>query len=258
MHHYYKYLFIFVPSLHKKQIEKMKTIKITSLLLCGLMTFGSCNMSNTAKGGIIGGTGGAAAGALVGALIGNSKGAAIGAAIGAGVGTGAGIIIGKKMDKAAAAAKAVEGAQVDEITDSNGLQALKVTFESGILFGSGNSTLSSTAKSSLSQFANNVLIQNPDMDVTIQGYTDNQGWKNSTAAQSTQKNLELSQQRAQSVSTYLINCGASTSQIKSVEGLGESNPVASNDTAAGRQENRRVEVYIYASQAMIQAAEAGK
>lgn len=96
------------------------------------------------------------------------------------------------------------------------------------------------------------------MDISIKGYTDNQGWKNSTAEQSAQKNITLSQQRAQSVSTYLLNCGVSSSQIKSVEGLGESNPVASNATKEGQAQNRRVEVYMYASQKMIQEAEAGR
>ena len=95
------------------------------------------------------------------------------------------------------------------------------------------------------------------MDVNIYGYTDNTGWKNSTAEQSVQKNLALSQERAQSVATYLLSCGTESSQIKTVEGQGESNPVASNDTEAGRQENRRVEVYMSASQEMIQQAEAG-
>ena len=95
------------------------------------------------------------------------------------------------------------------------------------------------------------------MDVAIYGYTDNQGWKNSTAEQSYQKNLNLSQERAQSVASYLLGCGVSSTQIKSVEGMGEANPIADNSTSAGRQENRRVEVYLYASQQMIQQAEAG-
>jgi outer membrane protein OmpA-like peptidoglycan-associated protein len=132
-----------------------------------------------------------------------------------------------------------------------------VTFDSGILFGTGASTLSSSAKASLSKFANNVLKQNPEMDVDIYGYTDNQGWKNSTAEQSRQKNMDLSQERAQSVSSYLMTCGVTSGQIKGVTGLGEDNPVADNSTAAGRQENRRVEVYMYASPEMIQQAEAG-
>ena len=72
-----------------------------------------------------------------------------------------------------------------------------------------------------------------------------------------QKNLNLSQERAQSVASYLLGCGVSNSQIKSVEGLGQADPIGNNDTAEGRQQNRRVEVYMYASQQMIQQAEAG-
>jgi outer membrane protein OmpA-like peptidoglycan-associated protein len=236
----------------------MKKTKIMSLALCFALVLSGCaSMNNTTKGGLLGGGGGAALGAIVGGLIGNGKGAAIGAGVGAAVGAGAGVLIGKKIDKAAAEAAAIEGAQVEQVTDNNGLQAVKVTFDSGILFSTGASTLSSAAKASLSKFANNVLKQNTGMDVDIYGYTDNQGWKNSTAEQSKQKNINLSQERAQSVSTYLLSCGVAGNQIKQVEGLGEENPVADNSTAAGRQENRRVEVYMYASAQMIQQAEAG-
>ncbi len=236
----------------------MRKMKFMALLLSATLVFSGCgNMNNTTKGGLIGGGGGAALGAIIGGIAGHGKGAAIGAGIGAAVGTGAGILIGKKMDKAAQEAAAIEGAQVEQVTDTNGLQAVKVTFDSGILFTTGNANLSSSAKASLSKFANNVLNQNKDMDVAIYGYTDNQGWKNSTAEQSIQKNLNLSQERAQSVASYLMSCGASSAQIKSVEGLGQSDPVASNDTAAGREQNRRVEVYMYASTQMIQQAEAG-
>lgn len=236
----------------------MKKTSCMAILLSGCLVLSGCgSLNNTAKGGMIGGGSGAALGALIGGIAGHGKGAAIGAAVGAAVGTGAGVLIGRKMDKAAEQAAQIEGAEVEQVTDNNGLQAVKVTFDSGILFTTSSSTLSASAKSALSKFANNVLIQNPDMDVAIYGYTDNTGWKNSTAEQSVQKNLELSQARAQSVSNYLRECGTTISQIKAVEGLGESNPVADNSTEAGRQENRRVEVYMYASQQMIQAAEAG-
>ncbi len=159
------------------------------------------------------------------------------------------------MDKAKAEAAKIEAAQGESVKDANGLDAVKVTFDSGILFGTGQSTLSASAKSSLSQFATNVLKQNLDMDVAIQGYTDNAGWKNSTVEQSQQKNQQLSLQRAQAVETYLMSCGVSSAQVKSVSGFGEEQPVADNSTAAGRQQNRRVEVYLYASQAMIQQAQ---
>lgn len=236
----------------------MKKMKITALLLSTALVFSGCgNMNNTTKGGLIGAGSGTALGAIIGGIAGHGKGAAIGAAVGAAVGTGAGVLIGKKMDKAAAEAAQIQGAQVEQVTDNNGLQAVKVTFDSGILFDTGNAALGTSAKSALSKFASNVLNQNKDMDVSIYGYTDNQGWRGSTAEQSVQKNLDLSQERAQSVASYLLSCGTAGSQIKTVEGLGQSDPVASNETAEGRQQNRRVEVYMYASQQMIQQAEAG-
>ena len=235
----------------------MKSFKLSIMGLCSLVLLSGCGMSNTAKGGLIGGGGGAALGGILGQIIGkNTKSTAIGAAIGAAVGTTAGVLIGKKMDKAKAAAAAVQNAQVEGITDANGnTLGVKVTFDSGILFPSSSSTLQASAKNSLSDFAN-VLKQNTDADVAIKGYTDNQGWKGSTAEQSIQKNETLSLQRAQSVQKYLTGQGVSGSQIKSVEGLGQADPVADNSTAAGRQQNRRVEVYMYASEKMIEDAKA--
>ena len=210
-------------------------------------------MNNTAKGTAIGAGGGAALGAIVGALAGNTV---IGAAVGTAVGAGAGAIIGHKMDKAKKEAEAIQNAQVEEVKDANGLDAVKVTFASGILFDTGKDKLSNEAKTSLQQLAG-VLKGNSDCDVAIQGYTDNQGWKNSTAEQSAQKNINLSQQRAQAVTSYLLSLGVSSNQIRSTTGFGEANPVADNSTAAGKAQNRRVEVILYASEAMIKAAEAG-
>jgi outer membrane protein OmpA-like peptidoglycan-associated protein len=208
-------------------------------------------MSNTAKGTAIGAGGGAALGAIVGALAGNTV---IGAAVGTAVGAGAGAIIGNKMDKAKKEAEAIQNAQVEEVKDANGLDAVKVTFASGILFDTGKDHLSTQAKTSLQELAG-VLKNNSDCDVAIQGYTDNQGWKNSTAEQSAQKNQALSLDRATAVSSYLQALSVPATQIKSVEGFGESNPVASNATKEGQAQNRRVEVYMYASQKMIQEAE---
>ena len=218
----------------------MKT-KIISLLLCiGMLV--ACN--NTQKGAGIGAGGGAVLGGIIGAIAGNT---AIGAAVGGAVGAGAGAIIGKKMDKAKAEAEAVKNAQVESVTDANGLDAVKVTFDSGILFATNKADLSATAKNSLAQFAQ-VLNNNKDMDIAIIGHTDNTG--------SDAINQPLSVSRANSVNNYLKSCGVSSSQIKSVEGQGSSNPVADNSTKAGRQQNRRVEVYMYASQKMIEDAQA--
>ena len=223
-----------------KNTRQMKT-KILSLLLCVGMI---CACNNTQKGAGIGAGGGALLGGIIGAIAGNT---AIGAAIGGAVGAGAGAIIGKKMDKAKAEAEAVKNAQVETVKDNNGLEAVKVTFDSGILFATNKADLSSTAKNSLAQFAQ-VLNNNKDCDIAIIGHTDNTG--------SDAINQPLSVSRANSVNNYLKSCGVSATQIKSVEGQGSSNPVADNSTAAGRQQNRRVEVYMYASQKMIQEAQA--
>ena len=201
-----------------------------------------CN--NTQKGAAIGAGGGAVLGAIVGKLAGNT---AVGAAVGAAVGTGAGAIIGKKMDKAKAEAEAVQNAKVESVTDANGLAAVKVTFDSGILFATNKADLNIDAKNSLAKFAT-VLNNNADCDIAIIGHTDNTG--------SDAINQPLSVKRATSVSDYLKSCGVKTAQIKSVEGQGSGNPVADNSTAEGRKQNRRVEVYMYASQEMIQAAQA--
>ena len=230
----------------------MKSLKSICVALCAALELAGCGMSKTGQGALIGAGGGAGRGAIVGALAGNT---AIGAAIGTAVGAGAGAIIGKKMDKAKKEAEAIQNAQVEEVTDANGLDAVKMTFDSGILFNTGKADLSAASKSSLQQLAT-VLKNNSDCDVAIQGYTDNQGWKNSTAEQSAQKNQALSLDRATAVSSYLQALSVPVSQIKSVEGFGQSNPVADNSTKAGQAQNRRVEVYMYASQKMIQDAKA--
>jgi len=221
----------------------MKKMKALILALCAGIVMTGCN--NLGKGTAIGAAGGAVLGAIVGKIAGNT---AVGAAVGTAVGAGTGALIGKHMDKVKAQAEAVKNAQVEQITDANGLQGVKVTFDSGILFATNSSTLNAASKSSLSQFAG-VLKTNSDCDIAIFGHTDNTG--------NDAINNPLSMKRAQAVADYLKNQGVNTVQIKSVEGQGSTNPVADNSTAAGRQQNRRVEVYMYASQAMIQAAEAG-
>jgi len=219
----------------------MKT-KVISLLLCvGLLA--ACN--NTQKGAGIGAAGGAVLGGIIGKIAGNT---AIGAAFGGAVGAMAGGVIGKRMDKAKAEAAKVQNAQVESVKDANGLDAVKVTFDSGILFATGKADLSQSAKNSLVQFAK-VLNNNKDCDIAIIGHTDSTG--------SDAVNQPLSVSRAKSVDNYLKSCGVSATQVKSVEGQGSSNPVADNSTEAGRKQNRRVEVYMYASQEMIQKAEAG-
>jgi len=222
----------------------MKANKFSICALCALLLLGSCsNMSNTAKGGLIGAGSGALIGGLIGRFAGNTV---VGAAVGTAVGTGAGVLIGKKMDKVKAEAAKVQNAQVEEVKDKNGLKAVKVTFDSGILFATNKADLSSTAKTSLAKFAE-VLKKNTDMDIAIYGHTDSTG----TDA----INDPLSLRRAQSVEGYLSSCGVTSSQFKDVLGKGSKEPVASNATSVGRTKNRRVEVYLYASEEMIQSAQ---
>ncbi|MDE6315513.1 MAG: OmpA family protein [Muribaculaceae bacterium] len=226
----------------------MKKTKIMgAAMLSATIMLSSCgSMTNLGKGALIGGGGGAAVGAGVGALIGGGKGAGIGSAIGAAVGAGAGMLIGKKMDKQAAQLKEIENAKVETTTDANGLQAIKVTFDGGILFPTNGSTLSSTARTDLSQFALS-LQQNPEPNVEVYGYTDNTG----TLA----VNQKVSDARANAVRQYLIEAGVSGNRIVA-QGRPLCDYVASNETAAGRAQNRRVEIYISANEQMIKQAEA--
>ena len=231
----------------------MKKIKLATLGMCLALVL-SCS-TNTGNGALIGTGGGAVLGAIIGNIAGNT---AVGAVVGAAVGAGAGALIGKHMDnvKAKAAAQ-LENAKVEEVVDANGLKAVKVTFDAGILFASGKSDLSDRSRSDLQSFAK-LLKDDGLCSVDIQGYTDNQGWRNSSADESRQKNINLSLQRAQAVKNYLSSLGVSSAQFKNVIGCGEQNPVASNDTEAGRQQNRRVEVYLYASEKMIEKANNGE
>lgn len=225
-----------------------KTLCAATLALSLIVSTGCNSMTNMGKDSLIGGGAGAAAGAGLGALIGGGKGAAIGAAIGAGVGAGAGALIGRKMDKQQQQLAAqLPDAKVQETTDQNGLQAIKVTFPGGILFQTGKYALNPQAQQDLSQFANS-LRQNPLTDVQILGFTDNTG--------SFSVNQRLSGERADAVLSYLVNSGVSPTRL-SAKGIPMADYVASNDTDAGRAQNRRVEIYITASPEMVKQAEAG-
>lgn len=223
----------------------MKRVNLFAcLLVCVAVLFASCGASNQTKGTAIGAGSGAAVGAGLGALLNGGKGAAWGAGIGTVVGGAAGALIGNKMDKQKKELEAIQNAQVETINDG---QAIKVTFESGILFATNSSTLNSASRTALTQFANS-LNSNPDTNVQIQGHTDSTGNDNI--------NVPLSRERAASVEKFLVGQGVQTNRM-TIEGFGSSQPVADNSTAAGKAQNRRVEVYILPNAKMIQEAEAG-
>lgn len=225
----------------------MKTTKILGVaLMSGALLLTGCGATNLGKGAAIGGGAGAGVGAGIGALIGGGKGAGIGAAIGAAVGSGAGMLIGRKMDKQAEELRKIQNAQVQEATDANGLKAIRVVFDGGILFPTNGTTLTATAKNDLTQFAQS-LKNTPETNVQIVGYTDNTG--------TLQVNQRVSTGRADSVEKFLEKCGVAGSRITS-EGKPMTDYVASNETAEGRAQNRRVEIFISANEQMIKQAEA--
>lgn len=220
-----------------KQFSKLLAIGLLGISL----VFSGCGANRTVQGGAIGAGSGAAVGAGIGAITGGGRGAIIGAGIGTIIGGAAGAIIGNRMDKQAAELEQIEGAQVERVNEG---EAIKVTFESGILFATNSSTLNSASRASLDKFASS-LKNNPDTDVEIFGHTDSTG--------SDAINNPLSERRAQSVYDYLASKGVSGLRM-SYKGFGSTQPVADNNTVAGRTENRRVEVFILPNAKMIQDA----
>lgn len=224
----------------------MKNLRINlSIIAIIAVLMSSCasgegGMSKTAKGGIIG----AGSGAVVGGVIGKAAGStAKGAIIGAAVGGTAGALIGRRMDKQAEELRRdLEGAQVERVGEG-----IKITFDSGILYATNSAELQSGAKTEIAQLAE-TLKKYPDTNILIEGHTDNTGTQ--------QINQPLSERRAQSVANYLASMGVDRSRM-TTQGYADSQPVADNSTAAGRQQNRRVEIAIFANDKMKKAAERG-
>ncbi len=198
-------------------------------------------MNNTGKGAAIG----AGAGAAVGAIIGKATGkTATGAIVGAAVGGSAGAIIGRQMDKQAEELEEeLEGAKVERVGEG-----IQITFDSAILFAFNSSDLSDQARQNLVNLANS-LKEYPNTEILIAGHTDSVG--------SETYNQELSERRANSAAAYLLDAGVGADRM-SIIGHGETQPVASNDTDLGRQQNRRVEVAIYASEEYRQELESNE
>lgn len=234
-------------------MKKFTKTKFAAAIIAVSMAVSSCGTAQK-NGTLIGGGGGAALGALIGSLVSghgdHNKGALIGGAIGAAVGGTAGNLIGKHMDKVKAQAQAAAQNATIETVKIDGLDAIKVTFDNGILFAQGKAALQSAAQSELGKFAN-VLKSNTDCNVAVLGFASSEG----TDA----TNLTLSKNRANAVSTYLKGQGVSSSQIAKTDGYGEDvNYLIRNaDGTENKEASRRVEVYLYASEAMIQAAQNG-
>lgn len=221
----------------------MKNIKAIFLLssFVVFVLFYGCGASNTVKGGVIGGVSGGVVGGVIGNQLGNT---AMGAIIGAAVGGTAGVLIGNHMDKQAEEMEnEIDGVNVERVGEG-----IKLTFDSGILFGFDSSTLQPEAKKNIYKLAD-ILKKYPDSNILIAGHTDSDG--------SDQYNQSLSESRAKSVSDYAMMQGISSSRL-SVVGLGENEPVESNDTDYGKKLNRRVEIAIFANEDLKAAAERGE
>jgi outer membrane protein OmpA-like peptidoglycan-associated protein len=199
-----------------------------------------CGTSKTVQGGAIG----VAAGGAVGAVIGKAAGStATGAIIGAAVGGTAGALIGRRMDRQAEEMRRdLENAQVERVGEG-----IKITFDSGILFDVDSADLRPAARQNIEDLSE-ILNRYPDTNVLVEGDTDSTGPE--------EYNQALSERRAQAVANYQVTLGIAAERL-SIVGLGETNPVASNETAEGRQLNRRVEIAIFANDKLKAAARRG-
>ena len=205
---------------------------ITGVLAITLLTAGCSSLSRTERGAIIG----AGAGGAIGGVIGNQTGStARGAIIGAAVGGVVGAIIGNQMDKQAGElARNIPGAKVERVGEG-----IQVTFASGLLFDFDSDRVRAEAAQNLRNLAAS-LDKYPNTDLLIVGHTDSDGPDS--------YNWDLSERRASSAASYLATQGVARARLRTV-GRGETEPVATNDSDAGKQQNRRVEVAIYASEA---------
>ncbi|HEU4365258.1 MAG TPA: OmpA family protein [Candidatus Krumholzibacteria bacterium] len=211
---------------------------VTYALVLAMAVSGCSSMSRTQKGAV----GGAAAGAAIGGVIGHQSGnTAVGAIIGAAVGGAAGAYIGNYMDKQAAEMERdLEGAKIERIGEG-----IKITFDSGLLFDVDKSDLKPASRTNLTELAV-ILNKYPDTNILLEGHTDATG--------TDEHNRELSIRRANSVSTYLAAQQVMETRF-TVMGYGEDQPIASNESADGRAQNRRVEVAIYANDKLKKVAE---
>jgi outer membrane protein OmpA-like peptidoglycan-associated protein len=216
----------------------MKKFVVVMVVMAFLVFIVGCSASRTQKGGAIGAAAGGVAGAVIGKQAGNTI---LGAIIGAAVGGAAGAYIGHYMDKQAAEIEQdLQGASVERVGEG-----IKITFNSGLLFDVNKATLRDASKAELTKLAQ-ILNKYPDTNILVEGHTDNTG--------SEEYNLELSRQRAQSVENYLASLNVDPTRF-TIMGYGEAQPVATNDTVEGRQQNRRVDLAIMANDKLKKQAE---
>lgn len=217
---------------------------MTSKAIFGLAAAGVLGLSACTDpyGGTSGQNTNTQAGAVTGALLGGFFGATrkgddrlAKAALGAAVGAGIGGLIGQQLDKQAQEIKAKVDPRIQVVNTGD---RLIVTMPEGILFATDSDVLNGPVQNDLYSVAG-TLNRYPDSTVQVIGHTDNTG--------SAAHNQDLSQRRAGSVAAILRNGGVAPQRLV-VFGRGEDQPVASNLTPEGRQQNRRVEIVIIPTQ----------
>src|SRR5687767_1037493 len=204
---------------------------VRTLLVAMVFTSSACaSMSRKEKGAVIG----AAAGGVVGGVVGKNSGStARGAIIGAVVGGAAGAVIGHQMDQQAKELKLeIPGAVIERVGEG-----IQVTFASGLLYDFDSDAIRSEAGVNLRNLAIS-LKKYANTELLIVGHTDALG--------SSAYNQDLSQRRAAAASGYLTAQGVNAGRVHAT-GRGELEPVGSNETEAGRQTNRRIEVAIFSA-----------
>lgn len=221
---------------------KSNSFKIAVTFIILLLPFTACqNWSKTAKGTTIGAGAGALAGAIIGKAAGNTT---TGAIVGAAVGGATGAAIGNYMDRQARELEEdLENATVERVGEG-----IKITFDSGILFDTESYALKDASKEDIANLAE-VLNKYEDTNIMFGGHTDSRGTDG--------YNQELSENRAKSVAEYAAFTGVDATRM-TIVGYGEDDPIATNDTEAGRQKNRRVEIAIWANDELKEAAEEGR
>lgn len=221
--------------------------KQISWILIVVMTAGSsCAALQKNKNAAIGTGTGVVVGGAIGGLLGKKNGnTAGGILIGAAVGGVTGGVIGKYMDKQK---RKMEEELGNTATVERVGEGLKVTFDSGLLFGFNSADLSADMKTKLRDFAN-TLNEYDDTNILIDGHTDSVGAES--------YNMTLSEKRAKAVNKYLSSLGVKRSRL-GIRGFGETQPVSTNETEAGRKQNRRVEVAIWANEDLKKKAAQGK
>lgn len=222
-----------------KMLKPLTVLAVSaSMAMAGCVTnptTGQQEISKTAAYGL----GGAAVCGIVGALTNGSKGARNSALACGAIGAGVGGYMDYQEKKLR---ESLANTGVDVQREGN---QIKLVMPENVTFATGSATLSNQAIAALSKAAQ-TLVQYPDTTLTVAGHTDSTG--------SDAINQPLSERRAQAVAGYLNQQGVAAKRLSTI-GYGSRQPVASNATAEGRAQNRRVEILINPDQNAVKAAQ---